>query len=344
MRAAHITEFGGNEKVKVGDVPTPEPKVGEVLVRVKASALNHLDLWVRKGRLGLDLNKAHILGSDAAGIVEQLGAGVSGVALGDEVVINPGVSCMQCEFCRRGAHSECPSFRLLGFQLEGVHAQYIAVPACNLGQKPKHLSWEEAAAVPLSHLTAWHMLFDRARMQVGETVLIHGIGGGVALAALQLVVLQGGTAIVTSSSDEKLERARAQGATASVNYKTTPDVGAEVKRITQGCGVDLAFDTAGAATLAASFGALRRGGRVVTCGVTSGPKAEVNLQSLYWNHHSLIGSTLGSQEDFRMLLRAVTNARLKPVLDQVFPLDQVAAALARMEAGQQFGKIALQMP
>jgi len=343
MRATHITEFGGNEKVKVGEVLTPEPQAGEVRVRVKASALNHLDIWVRKGRPGLDLKKAHVLGSDAAGVVEQLGAGVMDRALGDEVVINPGVSCMTCEFCRRGEHSECPSFKLIGFQLPGVHAEYAVVPACNLGPKPKHLSWEEAAALPLAHITAWHMLFSRARMAPGETVLIHGIGGGVALAALQLIALHGGESIVTSSSAEKLKRARQLGASAGVNYKATSDVGAEVKKLTNGRGVDIAFDTAGAATLAASFGALRRGGRIVTCGVTSGPKAEVNLQMLYWNHHSLIGSTMGSQEDFRQMLCAVSNARIKPVMDQVFTLDQAAAALARMEEGKQFGKIALKV-
>lgn len=341
MRAAFITEFGGNEKVLVGELPAPEPKAGEALVRVKAAALNHLDIWVRKGRPGLELKKPHVLGSDAAGVVEQLGAGVEGIALGDEVVINPGVSCMACEFCRRGAHSECPAFRLLGFQLEGTFAEQVAVPVACLGPKPMHLSWAEAAALPLAHVTAWHMLFERARFRPGETVLIHGIGGGVALAALQLVRLAGGEAIVTSSSDEKLTRALALGALHGINYRAAPEVGAEVKKYTGGRGVDIALDSAGAPTLAASFAALRRGGRIVTCGVTGGAKAEVNLQLLYWNHVSLLGSTMGSQEDFRGLLRAVSQAHLKPVLDQVYPLEQAREALARMEEGRQFGKIGL---
>lgn len=341
MRAVFIKDFGGNDKVQVGEMPEPEPGRGEVRLAVKAGALNHLDIWVRKGRPGLELKKAHVLGSDAAGIVDKLGEDVTGLSVGDEVVVNPGVSCMTCEFCRRGDHSECPSFKLLGFQLEGMYAEKVLVPACNLAPKPKHLNWEESAALNLAHITAWRMLFTRARFKAGETVLIHGIGGGVALAALQLVKMMGGEAIVTSSSDEKLARAKELGAAAGVNYKTSSDPGAEVKKLTGGRGADIAIDSAGAATLPVSFAALRRGGRIVTCGVTTGPEAKINIQMLYWNHISFMGSTMGSQEDHRALLRAVSHAKLRPVMDRVFSMNDAAKALARMEAGEQFGKIAL---
>jgi len=341
MRAIFISEFGGPEKVQVGEQPEPLPKRGEALVRIKAAALNHLDIWVRKGRPGLDLQKAHVLGSDAAGIVEQVGEGVETVKVGDEVVVNAGVSCMQCEFCLRGAQSECPYFRLLGFQLEGVYAERVAVPAVNLGPKPKHLSWEESAALTLSHLTAWHMLFYRARFQPGESVLLHGIGGGVALAALQIVTQCGGTAYVTSSSDEKLAKAKALGATGGVNYKQSANPGADIKALTGGRGVDLAVDSVGAPTLPVSVAAMRRGGRMVTCGVTGGPEGPVNFQMLYWNHHSLLGSTMGSQEDHRQMLRFAEATRLKPIVDRAYPFTGYREAVQRMESGAQFGKIAL---
>jgi len=341
MKAVFICEFGGPEKIQVGDLPTPDPGPGQVRIRVKAAALNHLDVWVRRGRPGLSLDHPHVLGSDASGVVDAVGTGVTNPEPGQEVVVNPGVSCGQCEWCLRGDQSECPSFRLIGFQQEGTYAEYITVPASNVVPKPPHLDWAEAAALNLSHLTAWRMLFARAGLQAGQTVLIHGIGGGTALAALQFCGLSGAGAIVTSSSEEKLERAGDLGAKATINYRKTPDVAAEVRTLTKDRGVDVAFDTVGAATLPISMNAIRRGGRIVTCGITGGANAEVNLQHLYWNHISLIGSTMGSQEDFRRMHRAVTEAKLKPVMDRVFPLEEYAAAISRMEEGDQFGKIAV---
>lgn len=327
----------------MGDVPTPVPGHGQALVRVRTAALNHLDLSVLKGRPGLTLHGPHVMGSDAAGVVEALGPGSEGLELkpGLEVVLHPGVGCMRCEFCLRGAHSECPHFRIAGFQLQGTYAELMAVPALNLFAKPAALSWEEAAALPLAHLTAWRMLFERARLQAGETVLIHGIGGGVALAALQLCGLCGATAIVTSSSDEKLKKALLLGAAGILNYRQITDVAARVKEMTGGRGVDVALDTVGAPTLAISMAALRRGGRVVTCGVTGGAEAPLNLRQLYWDHLSLLGSTMGSMEDMRRLVRAAGERPIKPVLDKVFPLGEYAAAARRMEAGDQFGKIVL---
>ncbi len=345
MKAIYIKEFGGLDKIECGDLPEPppEPKPGQVRVAVKAAALNHLDIWVRKGRPGVTLKEPHVLGSDAAGTVEALGEGVETVKVGDEVVINAGVSCGQCEFCLRGSQSECPSFRLIGFQNQGAYAEKIDVPAVNVGPKPEHLSMEEAAALTLSHITAWRMLFTRARFQTGESVLIHGIGGGVALAALQIVTASGGEAIVTSSSDEKLARAKKMGATHGINYRTTEEVGSAVLKRTRGRGVDLAVDSVGAPTLPISLEALRRGGRIVTCGITGGSEANVNLQMLYWNHQSILGSTMGAAEDLRKLLRFIGSTGITPVIDQTFPMDQYAEAVKRMESGEQFGKLVLRI-
>ena len=345
MRAMHIKEFGGVEKVLVGEVEKPKPGFGQALLKVKTAALNHLDIWVRKGRPGLQLKGPHVLGSDGAGFVEELGPGCDGLELkpGQEVVLNPGVSCMRCEFCLRGYHSECPSFRITGFQLEGVFAEYAVVPAVNLFPKPPNLSWEEAAALPLAYITAWRMLFERAKLLSGETLLIHGIGGGVAVAALQLSRMHGASAIVTSSSDEKLKKARELGAIDGVNYKTTADVGAAVKKITNGRGVDVVVDSSGAPTLPISMASVRRGGRIVTCGVTGGSEAPINIQMLYWNHISYLGSTMGSMEDMRRLVKSVAEFKIKPLIDSVHDLKDGAAAMKHMEDGNQMGKIVLRV-
>ena len=343
MKAIFIKEFGGPANIQFGELPKPKPGCGEVLVKIKAMALNHLDLWVMKGRPGASAGDGHILGSDASGVIEALGDGVTTVKVGDEVVLNPGVSCMACEFCGRGFHSECASYKLLGFQLPGTGAEYIAVPAVNAQPKPKHLSWEEAAALNLSHITAWRMLFTRAQFKSGESVLLHGIGGGVALAALQMIKSAGGEAIVTSSSDKKLAFAKSQGAAFGINYKNTPDVAAEVKKVTNNRGVDVVIDTVGAPTLPISMNSVRRGGRIVTCGITGGKDGAINIQQLYWNHISYLGSTMGSQEDFRLMLRWCAQTGIKPIVDQVVAFDKYKEAALKMEAGEQTGKLAVKI-
>ena len=343
MQAVHITEFGGIEKIKVSDIPKPVPGPGQALVKIKAAALNHLDIWVRRGRPGLSLQGPHVLGSDGAGILEAFGPGCDSLELktGAEVMINPGVSCMRCEFCLRGMHSECPQFKIIGFQMQGVYAEYAVVPALNLFPKPPNLSWEQAAAMPLAYVTAWRMLFERLRILSGETVLIHGIGGGVAVAALQLCNMHGASVIVTSSSDSKLKAAQSMGAKAGINYRSTPDVAAAVKAATGGRGVDAVLDSVGAPTLPISMGAVRRGGRIVTCGITGGADASLNMQQLYWNHISLMGSTMGSLEDMRRLVKAAGDFGIVPLVDKVLPLKEYASAVARMEAAEQMGKIVL---
>jgi NADPH:quinone reductase-like Zn-dependent oxidoreductase len=340
VKAAVITEYGGIEKVNVTEVSKPKPGAGEVLIQVKSAALNHLDIWVCRGRPGAKKDGPHILGSDASGVVADVGTGVSGISVGQEVIINPGLSCGICEYCRRGEQSECALFDIVGLGHQGAFAEYVVVPASNVYPKPAHLDFNEAAALPLAYVTAWRMLMTRAGLTPGQTVLIHGIGGGVALAALQLTKMAGAVAIVTSSSDDKLEKTKKLGADHIINYKNK-DVSAAVRDITVGRGVDIAFDTAGAATMPMNFEVVRRGGKIVICGVTSGPKVELNLQALYWNQLSIMGSTMGSNDDFLKMLMAIDAGKLKPVVDSVFPLAKVRDAMTKMESGTQFGKIVL---
>jgi NADPH:quinone reductase-like Zn-dependent oxidoreductase len=342
MKAAVIHENGELDVVRMEDIPEPKPGRGEVALRVTCAGLNHLDIWVRKGRPGAKLSGTHVLGSDAAGVVDELGDGAEGVTVGDEVILNPAWSCGRCEFCARGQQSECPSFGIVGLSRAGTFAERVVVPARNLWPKPAHLSWEQAGVLSLASVTAWRMLMTRAQVKPGESVLIHGIGGGAALCTLQFAKLTGAEVIVTSSSDGKLTRARELGADHAINYRNQNVVEC-VREITAGRGVDIAVDSVGAATWPLDFSCVRRGGRIVTCGITTGPKAETNLQALYWNQLTILGSTMGSDEDFRQMLRAVTVNRLEPVIDEVFTLDQVRQAMAKMEAGGQFGKIALRI-
>jgi NADPH:quinone reductase-like Zn-dependent oxidoreductase len=341
VKAAVIFDNGGLDQVVLADVPDPRPEDGEVLIELRAAALNHLDIWVRRGRPGLELSLPHILGSDGAGVVIGVGHGVSDFEPGDEVVINPGLSCGECAYCLKGEQSECINFGIVGMSCPGTFAERIVLPAVNVRHKPKHLSWEEAAAFPLAYVTAWRMLMSRARVRPGETVLIHGIGGGVALAALQLAKIAGAKVIVTSSSNDKLLRAKELGADHAVNYATSEDVALEVRLLAAGLGVDVIIDAVGAATWPVNFNAVRRGGRIVHCGVTTGAQAETNLSTLYWNQITVMGSTMGSHEDFRLLTETIDAARLHPILDSVEPLERVRHAMGRMEAGEQFGKIVL---
>jgi NADPH:quinone reductase-like Zn-dependent oxidoreductase len=343
MRAAVIQEHGGLDRVRIEQVSDPEPTEDEVVLNVHSAGLNHLDIWVRKGRPGLKLAMPHILGSDAAGIVLAVGGNVTNVSIGDKVILNPGLSCGSCEYCKSGEQSECISFGIVGMTRPGTFAEQVAVPARNVFPKPSHLNFDEAGTLALSYLTAWRMLMTRARLKPGQTVLIHGVGGGVALSALQLAKLAGAEVIVTSSSDEKLTRAIQLGAEHTINYRKVDDVAQCVRDVTSGRGADVIIDTVGAATWPIDFSAVRRGGKIVLCGVTSGPNVETNLQMLYWNQLTILGSTMGSDEDFRQVLKAVTTARLKPVIDSVMPLESVREAMSRMEEGKQFGKIVLKI-
>ncbi len=343
MKAVVIYEHGGLEQIKLENVPEPSFAEDEVILKVHSAGLNHLDIWVRQGRGGLKTAKPHILGSDAAGVVVAVGANVKNVRVGDEVILNPGLSCGSCEYCNRGQQSECPTFGLLGLTRPGTFAEQVAVPARNILPKPSHMNFDEAGAFVLAYVTAWRMLMTRAQLQPGQTVLIHGIGGGVALCALQLANLAYAEVIVTSSSDEKLARAAQIGADHTINYKSVDDVAQCVKEITSGFGVDIVIDTVGAATWPIDFAAVCRGGKIVLCGVTSGAEAPTNLRTLYWNQLTVMGSTMGSDQDCRQMLRALETAKLKPIIDSVLPLEKVKEATGKMEAGRQFGKIVLKV-
>ncbi len=341
MRAAIIRSTGGPETVLVADVHRPVPELpDDVVVAVKAAALNHLDLFVVRGLPGAAPRFPHVLGADGAGVVEAVGKAVDDVHVGDRVLLNPGVSCQTCTYCRSGEHSLCTTYRLLGEHLPGTFAEAIRVPRRNVLPLPAGIPWSDAAAFPLVHLTAWRMLATRAAVRPGETVLIWGIGGGVALAALGIAKLLGAVTVVTSSSDAKLARARDLGADLTLNHATA-DVPREVRTFTQGRGADVVVDSVGEATWERSLRSLAPGGRLVTCGGTTGPKVVTDLRRMFWYHYSLLGSTMGNAREFAEVVRLLGEGKLRPVVDGVTPLAEARRAFERLAAGAHFGKLVL---
>jgi NADPH:quinone reductase-like Zn-dependent oxidoreductase len=310
----------------------------DVRVRVRAAALNHLDLFVLAGMPGVAIVPPWIMGADAVGDVESVGSGVTSVRQGDRVVVNPGISDRTCEYCLAGEQSMCPRFRLLGEHQPGTMAEYIVVPATNVRTIPSAVPDDVAAAFTLATLTAWRMIVTRARVRPDEVVLIQGIGGGVALAALQICRQIGARVWVTSRSDEKLARARSLGAEETINV-TTHDVAREVRTRTQRRGVDVVIDSVGAATWASSLGALSRGGRLVTCGATSGPMLETDARRLFWHQWTIMGSTMGSDAELDAVIAQLREGRLLPPIDRVFPLTESRAAFERLTEATQFGKV-----
>jgi NADPH:quinone reductase-like Zn-dependent oxidoreductase len=343
MRALALGGVGGLDQLAVRDVPEPALRsAADVLVRVRAAALNHLDLFVARGLPGASQVFPHIVGSDAAGIVEAVGPAVRAVAPGDRVMINPGISCGTCQACLEGDESLCRSFQLLGEHLPGTIAEFVVVPEANVVAVPGTMPLERAAAFSLVTLTAWRMLTTRALLRAGETVLIWGIGGGVAQAALQIAKLLGAYAIVTSGTDRKLDAARALGADAELNHARV-DIPAQVKRLTGGRGADVVVDSVGERTWAQSLRALRRGGRLVVCGATTGPTVDIDLRRLFWHQWTLMGSTMGSRREYREIVRLAGLGRLWPVVDRVVPLERAAEAFARLASGEQFGKLVIEV-
>jgi len=343
MRALALGGVGGLDQLAVRDVPEPELRsAADVLVRVQAAALNHLDLLVARGLPGASQVFPHIIGSDAAGVVEAVGPAVSAVAPGDRVMVNPGISCGTCQACLEGEESLCRSFQLLGEHLPGTIAEFVVVPEENVAHVPAAMPLERAGAFSLVTLTAWRMLTSRALLRPGETVLIWGIGGGVAQAALQIAKLLGAYAIVTSGTDRKLDAARALGADAGLDH-ARDDVPAEVKRLTGGRGADVVVDSVGERTWAQSLRALRRGGRLVVCGATTGPTVDIELRRLFWHQWTLMGSTMGSRREYREIVRLAGLGRLWPVVDRVVPLERAAEAFARLASGEQFGKLVIEV-
>jgi NADPH:quinone reductase-like Zn-dependent oxidoreductase len=343
MRALALDAMGGIEHLAVRDLPQPAiQRADEVRVRVRMAAFNHLDLLVANGLPGLELQLPHIVGSDAAGVVESVGPAVRGVAPGDRVMINAGLSCGACEACLGGEEPLCRSFRLLGEHTSGTAAEYVVVPAGNLARIPEGMPWDRAAAFSLATLTAWRMLTTRASLRPAESVLIWGIGGGVAQAALQIAKLIGAYTIVTSGKASKLDAARELGADAVIDHSSS-DVVAAVRERTAGRGADVVVDSVGQATWDKSLRALRRGGRLVTCGATSGPSISLDVRRLFWNQWTLLGSTMGSRREYREIVRLAGLGRLWPVVDRVVPLESAADALRRLAAGEQFGKLVIEV-
>ncbi len=342
MKAAYFEEHGGLDVIKVGDLPVPEIGPNEVLVRVKTAALNHLDIFVRNGLPGLKLKFPHIMGSDGAGVVEKVGENVKNLQPGDEVVLNPGISCGTCEFCLRGEHSLCVTFHLLGEHVDGTYAEFVKAPAINCYPRPKGLTWEESAAFPLTFLTSWRMLVSKAQIKPGEWILIIGIGGGVAVASLQISKLFGLKTIVTSGSNEKLEKARELGADFTINHNEA-DFAKEVRKITEKRGVDVVLDSVGKATWKKSLASLAKGGRLVTCGATTGPNPETDIARIFWNQLTIYGSTMATHGEFREMMKIFEEGKVKPVVDSVFPLEDVKNAQQRMENKEQFGKIVIKV-
>jgi zinc-binding alcohol dehydrogenase/oxidoreductase len=327
MKAVRIHDEGGPGVLRYEDVPEPEPGPGEVLIRLHAASLNHLDIWVRRGLPSVP--KPHILGADGAGIVEALGEGVRGFEPGQRVVINPGLE-----------HGSIIS--VLGEHTDGTDCELISVPAAQVFALDERLSWEEAAAFPLVYETAYRMLVTRAHVREGEWVLIWGIGGGVATAAFELSRALGARTIVTSGADWKLGKAREWGADVTVNH-ANGDVVAAVREASEG-GADIVVETVGEATWARSLGAVRPRGRVVVCGATSGPNPPAQLHRFWWKQLDVLGSSMGTKEDFLGAYELVRDGRARVHVDKVFPLSEIRAAHERLESGEQLGKIVLSIP
>ncbi len=342
MHAVVIREHGGVDKLLHEELPAPAAGPGEVLVEIEAVALNHLDLWVREGMPGLKLGYPHILGSDIAGVVAGVGPGVRGIAEGEKVILNPGLSCMRCRECLSGRDNLCRDYAILGEHVSGGYAQLISVPATNIVPRPTNLSPVEAAAFPLTMLTAWQMLVRKARVLPGETVVILAAGSGVGSAGVQIAKLLGARVIATATSDAKLARARELGADETINTETHDLVDA-VKALTGKRGAEVIFEHVGKALWAKAILACARGGRIVTCGATTGAVAETHLGHVFFRQLTILGSTMGSKGDMYDIIPHMQSGRLKPVVDRVLPLAQAAEAHRLLEDRAQFGKIVLQV-
>ncbi|HET9401448.1 MAG TPA: zinc-binding dehydrogenase [Candidatus Acidoferrales bacterium] len=342
MKAIVFNEHGGPEVLRYTDAPKPQIAANEVLVRVRACALNHLDLWVRRGLPGIKIPLPHIPGSDISGEVAEVGALVKGIQPGTRVVLAPGVSCGNCEACAIGADYRCRGYSLFGYMLDGGCAEFMKSPPENVVSIPDSLSFEEAAAVPVVFLTAWHMLIARAELRPGETVLVLAAGSGVGTAAIQIAKLIGARVISTAGSAAKLAKARELGADETINH-SEQDISAEVRRLTGKRGVDVVIEHVGVATWEKSVASLTNGGRLVTCGATTGHDARTDLRQLFAKNLSLLGSYMGSRGEFFSVLKLVIEGKLRPVIDRVMPLEECREAHELLELREQFGKIILRV-
>jgi NADPH:quinone reductase-like Zn-dependent oxidoreductase len=340
MKAIVFHEHGGPQVLQYTEAAVPAVRANEVLVRVRACALNHLDLWVRAGLPNVPIPLPHIPGSDIAGEIAEVGAGVTTIKLGQKVVLAPGVSCGKCAACVAGHDNRCRQFSNLGYMIDGGCAEFVRCPEVNCLPYPENLTFEEAAAIPLVFQTAWHMLITRAQLQPGEEVLILGAGSGVGSAAIQIAALFGARIIATAGNEAKLEKAKQLGAAHLINHKTQK-IRDEVRRITGKRGVDVVFEHVGTATWNESVASLAVGGRLVTCGATTGYDATIDLRFLFSRQLSLLGSYMGAKSELVSVMKLVASGHLKPVIDRTFPLSACADAHRYLEAGEQFGKVVL---
>lgn len=343
IEAIVLREHGDVDVLVRETIDLAEPGPRQVLVRVRAVALNHLDLWVRRGLPNLKLVLPHRLGSDVVGEVEALGPGARGVKVGDRVVVSPGISCGVCDRCLAGRDNLCREYAILGEHVPGGYATHVVVPDANLLPWPGDLPFEAVAAVPLAFLTAWQMIVDKGGVRPGQTVLVHAAGSGVSSAAIQIAKLHGARVIATAGTDVKIERARILGADHVVNY-ATHDFVVETRRLTAKRGVDVVIDHVGGEVLARSVLATVNGGRIVTCGATAGQVAPIDLRHVFFRQIAILGSTMGSKSLLFPILEHVAAGRLRPVVDRILPLWDARQAHRVLERREAFGKIVLQVP
>jgi NADPH:quinone reductase-like Zn-dependent oxidoreductase len=338
MKAVQFTEHGDRSVIDYGEVPDPTPDRDEVLVDMKAGALNYLDIWTRNGLPTLDLDMPHVPGCDGAGVVVEVGEDVTRFGPGDRVAVSAGVSCGKCEFCRDGEYTMCVRYHVIGEHVPGVHSERAAIPEANLVEVPQDVAWETAAAAPLVFQTAWRMLLNRGDLTAGESVLVLGASGGVGHAAVQIADYAGAEVYATASTDAKLRYAEEIGADHTVNYEEE-DFASTIREMTGKRGVDMVVDHIGEATYPDSLKSLAKGGRVVTCGATTGPNPGAGLNRIFWNQLSVIGSTMGNPGEVDDVLELVWDGPFEPRIREVFPMSETARAHEMLEEREGFGKV-----
>ncbi|MFX1314514.1 MAG: zinc-binding dehydrogenase [Promethearchaeota archaeon] len=344
MKAAFINKHGNIDQIQIGEINIPKINPNEVLINTKYAALNHLDLFVIQGWAGLNLSFPHIIGADGSGVIKDVGSEVSTLYEGDKVLINPGISCGKCEMCLSGKQVFCKYFSIKGENQWGTFANYFKMPEVNVLKIPDNFPLEKAAAAPLTFLTAWRMLKTQANLQSDEIVFIHGASGGVSSAAIQIAKYLGGIVITTTSSPEKVEMAEKLGADYVINYKEMKDYTKYVYvDLTNKHGVDVVIDNIGKATFQTSMQLLRSGGRLITCGATTGSETQIMLNQIFWKHLEIKGSTMANQGEFHNVMRLVLEKRINPIIDKIFPLEHIKDAEKYLKESKQFGKIVLKI-
>ncbi|MDY6764815.1 MAG: zinc-binding dehydrogenase [Halobacteria archaeon] len=340
MKAVQFTEHGGTDVIEYDDFPDPEPERDEVLVDIKAGALNHLDLWTRRGLPGLNLDMPHVPGSDGAGVVLEVGEGVTRFEEGDHVALSAGLYCGECEFCRHGEESMCVRYRIIGEHTRGIHSELASIPEENLVKVPKHVDWEIAGSAPLVFQTAWRMLINRGGLEAGEKALVLGASGGVGHAAVQIADYAGAEVYATASTEEKLEYARELGADHAINYEEE-NFASRVRELTGKRGVDMVVDHIGEATWQDSLKSLAKGGRLVTCGATTGANPETDVRRIFWNQLKVIGSTMATPGQVDDVLELVWDGTLEPTIREVLPMSETGRGHDLLESREGFGKVVL---